>query len=215
MSRIVLIALNWDFSAPAIAAAIFGLIIGWLVRGIWETGEDAAAARREFKQEATRALGTLDALRPKPGMPDNKALVPSIREMSGSIPGDADIFDSKLPSAFHNRRGEPLPARAGWGDLPYEELAPMFLDQFLLRYFASLLEGDGPFFVNVHLGNSPWNAFILGFPWAKEMPLLFEQLTGYKLNDRQLNEAIGEYISRLEKSQRAATPGQRETQTTG
>jgi hypothetical protein len=112
----------------------------------------------------------------------------------------------KTETAVFHSDGYPMPVRKAWGDIPYDELSPMFLDQFLLRYFAPLLSPFGPFMVNVHLCVSPWEAFVMAFPWAKEMPLLFEQLTGYKLNDLQLNNAIAEYVGRLTNSQRAAGP---------
>ena len=151
------------------------------------------------------------ALRPKPGMPDSEPAGP--REQVEIIDGKAynvsrvPVFpDRRQDSAFLTKQGDPLPTRAAWGDLPYEELAPMFLDQFLLRYFSALMPASiTAMGIRAGVVLSPWGLFVDQETWAKEMPLLFEQLTGYKLNDRQLNEAIGEYISRLEKSQRAAT----------
>lgn len=161
------------------------------------------------------------ALRPKPGMPEEPAgrgtsdSASTIFKQPGVVLVPFEAGEVTLQSdqpAFRTKQGAPLPTRAAWGELPYEELAPMFLDQFLLRYFAGLM----PTYVNVETWKtSPWDNFIECCEWAKEMPLLFEQLTGYKLNDRQLNEAIGEYVSRLEKSQPAATPRQRETQPAG
>ena len=46
----------------------------------------------------------------------------------------------------------------------------------------------------------PWKAFVdtAVSGWAKEMPLLFEQMTGYSLNDIQLNNAIAEWARRLQ-----------------
>lgn len=159
------------------------------------------------------------ALRPKPGMPEEPAgrgtsdSASTVFKQPGVLLVPFENGEVTLQSdqpAFRTKQGAPLPIRAAWGDLPYEELAPMFLDQFLLRYFPLLMPSEVVVFSQLGSG-APWKLFTDYCPWAKEMPLLFEQLTGYKLNDRQLNEAIGEYISRLEKLQRAATPGQRET----
>ena len=74
----------------------------------------------------------------------------------------------------------------------------MFLDQFLLRFFHSLmpetwvLRFDAP---GVSL--APWPMFVNLHPWAEEMPLLFEQMTGYTLNEIQLNNAIAEWARRF------------------
>jgi hypothetical protein len=110
---------------------------------------------------------------------------------------------------FRDSKGIPLPTRKAWGDIPYEELGPMFLDQFLLRYFAPWMCRSG---LSAADALSPWDAFAYANPWVKEMPLLFEQLTGYKLNDMQLNNAVVEYARRVLNAQRAATPVQRETE---
>ena len=69
----------------------------------------------------------------------------------------------------------------------------------------------GPYAINVHMGNSPWKSACNSAAWLKEMPLLFEQMTGYKLNELQLNNAIAEWARRLSKSERADTPGPHET----
>jgi hypothetical protein len=110
--------------------------------------------------------------------------------------------------------------------IPYDDLEGMFLDQFLLRYFYSLMpdvipRSDGAILFwlredSIELQpREPWSSFTKACPWAKEMPLLFAQMTGYTLNGIQLNNAIAEWARRLSKTPRAATPGPRETQTTG
>jgi hypothetical protein len=100
--------------------------------------------------------------------------------------------------------GTALPTRNVWDDrkgspIPYEELSPMFLDQFLLRYFAELMPYSLYWLESIVKTGSPWEDFVRTNPWAKEMPLLFEQLTGYKLTELQLNYAIAEYVRRLQR----------------
>ena len=86
--------------------------------------------------------------------------------------------------------------------MPYEELEGMFLDQFLIRFFHSLMPQVQMPLAGERDGRklSPWECFMALRPWAKEMPLLFEQMTGYTLNEVQLNNAIAEYARRLSKS---------------
>jgi hypothetical protein len=54
-------AATWSFAAWGVGALLVGFVVGWLVHGVWETGEDAMAAHREFKAKAIAAyerLGT-------------------------------------------------------------------------------------------------------------------------------------------------------------
>ena len=117
-------------------------------------------------------------------------------------------------AVFHRKDGTPVPVRHVWDDeaakhgttIAYEELEPMFLDQFLLRYFAGLMPRKLWQLEEVSAdhriipASAPWDQFVILNAWAKEMPLLFQQLTGYKLNEHQLNNAIAEYARRLRKS---------------
>jgi hypothetical protein len=112
-----------------------------------------------------------------------------------------DYFDPPA-AAIQRMDGTPLASRKAWGQIPYEELGPMFLDQFLLRYFTGVITLP----VRDACTSSPWHDFCQWNPWGSEMPLLFEQLTGYKLDDMQLNNAIAEFVRRSEISQRAAAP---------
>jgi hypothetical protein len=95
---------------------------------------------------------------------------------------------------FRATDGESLPGQKAWGELPYEELAPMFLDQFLIRYFHDLMKPP-----DMRMLQTPWKAFLETNPWAKEMPTLFWLLTSYKLKEQQLNFAIAEYTERMAK----------------
>ena len=79
-------------------------------------------------------------------------------------------------------------------EIPHEEQAPMFLDQFLLRYFYDLVQP-----IDFTAPGRPWELFVQKNPWAKEMPVLFHQLTSIQLTDMQLNGAIADYMSRLSK----------------
>jgi hypothetical protein len=115
---------------------------------------------------------------------------------------------SLQPFVFHSADGSPMPTRQAWGDVPYDELAPMFLDQFLLRYFPKLMEATGAHMLQPeYFTGRPWKDFVAAslFQWGKDMPLLFEQLTSHKLNDLQLDQALGEFVSRLLNSPRAET----------
>lgn len=112
---------------------------------------------------------------------------------------------------FQASNGAPVPSPRTWDKrlepfggpktIAYEDLEGMFLDQFLLRFFHSLmpetwvLRFDAP---GVSL--APWPTFVKMHPWATEMPLLFEQMTGYTLNEIQLNNAIAEWARRLSKT---------------
>jgi hypothetical protein len=170
-----------------------------------------------------------------------KALASEIIGQRDKIEQEKGILPPMLEDAvFRTKAGRPVASRKTWDDriakqtqgavteIPYDELEGMFLDQFLLRYFHSLMSQY------VHLErwkSSPWDNFISHYEWAKEMPWLFEQMTGYKLNEHQLNNAIAEYARRLqrqahagkpsllnvemEQSRGAATPGPRENEYTG
>jgi hypothetical protein len=130
--------------------------------------------------------------------------IPNPPNLTSAPLGNRRMDDPNSPSVFYSD-GYPLPVRKAWGDIPYEELGPMFLDQFLLRYFAPWMCRSG---LSAADTLSPWDTFAYANPWAKEMPLLFEQLTGYKLNDMQLNNAIAEYVRRSQKSARKPIQGE-------
>ena len=100
------------------------------------------------------------------------------------------------PPAVFQSGGKPLAIRAAWGDVLHEEQAPMFMDQFLLRYFYDLVQP-----IDENARGRPWDLFVQKNPWAKEMPVLFHQLTSIKLTDMQLNGAIADYMSRAAKQE--------------
>lgn len=130
-------------------------------------------------------------------------------------PGVLRVNEELVPGVFKDAAGSPLPVRRVWDDnrekhglppIPYEEIGPMFLDQFLLRYFHEVMKpypdrDEGP--MAPKYAYQPWEAFCMLNPWARDMPLLFEQLTSHKLSDLQLNATIAEYVSRLQKPQPA------------
>lgn len=154
--------------------------------------------RAAYDQLRASDLGTMGA----------PALVGNSRRAETSV-------QRKTATAVFHSDGYPMPVRKAWGDVPYDELGPMFLDQFLLRYFSDLMPSLIPRNDGVMLwwlredsyefdGRDPWASFLAACSWAKEMPLLFEQLTGYKLNELQLNNAIAEYVRRLQKSSKVS-----------
>jgi hypothetical protein len=159
--------------------------LGWMLRG--------RAERR--KQEDSRAQEKEIA----PVTPQ-----PVFQMQSGQPVESPRIWDKRIVETTHGAKTQ----------VPYEELEGMFLDQFLIRFFHSLMPQSPRWFDSVAKGRSPWDHFAEMNEWAKEMPLLFEQMTGYTLNEIQLNNAIAEYARRLSKSPRPATRGPGETATT-
>lgn len=105
---------------------------------------------------------------------------------------------------FTRLDGEPMPAQEAWGALPYSEVGPMFLDQFLIRFFSRvpIQTPEGARMDEV----GPWTAFTESNPWAVDIRQLFWQLTGYELSTRQLNAAIEEYVDRVGKISKASVP---------
>jgi hypothetical protein len=184
--------------ASVASAFLLGVALGWLMRDA-----KIPRARPGIPSVCTRDAGH-DG--PCNGFPSpNPAIA---RRAENPVQRETENV------AIRRMDGTRLPTRKVWderagGAIPYEELGPMFLDQFLLRYFA-------PWMAAANCGGissiAPWDDFAFDNQWAKDMPLLFEQLTGYKLNEMQLNNAIAEYVRRLSKSQRADTPVQRETE---
>ena len=184
---LLVLAATWSFAAWAVLGGIVGLALGWLVRGGWEAGEDRKALAR---------IGD-----------DQRAIVGWTAAQSAATPGPRETETA----LFQASNGAPVPSPRTWDKrlepfggpktIAYEDLEGMFLDQFLLRFFHSLmpetwvLRFDAP---GVSL--APWPMFVNLHPWAEEMPLLFEQMTGYTLNEIQLNNAIAEWARRLSKT---------------
>lgn len=130
------------------------------------------------------------------GMAKTPATLDEVRDAS---PG----LKAKDLAPFTRLDGEFMPAQEAWGALPYSEIGPMFLDQFLIRWFSEMIvtpEGERMDEVG------PWEAFKQVNTWAWGMPALFWQLTGYELSTRQLNAAIEEYVDRVGKISRASVP---------
>src|SRR5579864_8611178 len=75
----------------------------------------------------------------------------------------AGVTTAKDLAPFTRLDGQPLPAQEAWGALPYAELGPMFLDQFLLRYFLDILKQPE----SAAMNSGPWQAFVEVNPWAK------------------------------------------------
>lgn len=151
--------------------------------------------------------------RPKPGMPilsesQRDDFEVSQRANARMPPPAIERREERQQQSvvvFKSNDGQSYPTRKAWGDLPYEELSPMFLDQFLLRYFHALMPQKATD-VRLDPAREPWAQFVEASPgqWLKDMPLAFEQLTGYKLNELQLNNAIAEYVRRLQKPKPSA-----------
>jgi len=196
----------------ALGAACVGLIAGWLVRGVWEITKDAntqAERERRIVLDAARvaeALATSHSPEYGAQQLSPSAATPGPRETHGSIFETKSGHPVESPLYWDKRRlAHNLPAK-----IAYEELEGMFLDQFLLRYFPELMETTGDLFVRSPLPKSnPWDLFCQASPWkwTKYMPLLFEQMTGYSLNEIQLNNAIAEWARRVSKSPIFVAPG--------
>ena len=203
----------------AISMALIGIAVGWIARGARED-----YVKREMPTETDRAAGTgrvfledriletwpdvlMTYCNRAPGHSEScngwtvesclgpPLSVPATQRETGNARGAA-----MAPAVFHSD-GYPMPVRKAWGDIGYDELSPMFLDQFLLRYDHALMPDHQEFVLGLCHYPSPWEGFTAYCPWAKERPLLFEQLTGYKLNELQLNNAIAEYVRRLQKQE--------------
>jgi hypothetical protein len=198
---ILLFAANWGFAASGwfyVTAALVvgfgvGFASGWENHVVWSKNKSRAGSivqawidKGPWKHYDTYKTGP-----PAP---------------AGSLP-PPPVFQSSVGPLDPNHPWQKnLDKFNGPPSIPYEELEGMFLDQFLLRYFYSLMPAqpvmqtygwDGP------TSTGPWDAFERRNEWAKEMPLLFEQLTGYKLNDIQLNNAIAEWVRRVCKTTEA------------
>lgn len=194
----VVFAANWGFAALMLAV---GYGLGWCmsVRLLFETPakipktEDLASFSElgQFKMPMTLHRDQPADTPIAPVTPQ-----PVFKTQSGQAVESPRTWDQRL-------------ARFGGPEqIPYEELEGMFLDQFLLRYFYSLMPTQPMLTLYGWEGQSisgPWDAFVRRNEWSKEMPLLFEQMTGYKLNDLQLNNVIAEWARRLSKSSEVAT----------
>jgi hypothetical protein len=176
-----------------LALLFIGVFVGWIVRGFREDHENAKAVER-IRADLTTVYGGVNY--PQLPVPE-RADTPVQRETTA-------------PHVFETSSGQVLPSPRTWDkrltkfggpvEIPYEELEGMFLDQFLLRFFHSLMPETWGNFVTPVGSKAPWPAFVWVCPWATEMPLLFEQATGYKLNELQLNNAIAEWARRLQKT---------------
>jgi hypothetical protein len=195
--------LFWQFLLMSIIAVCGGVWLGWIV---------FQARERSLDREAMQRIGA-----------DQRVVIDFANSPRAETPVQRETQKAALQTKAGQSIGSPrtwdkrLETFGGPTTIPYEELEGMFLDQFLLRYFYSLMPETITFAgtpISRLSASRPWDSFLLECPWAKEMPLLFEQMTGYALNEIQLNNAIAEWARRLSKTPRAETPVQRETQTT-
>ena len=154
----------------AFVAVIGAFALGWF-----------ACARRERQLDREALERISEDQRAVARMPQR---APIFHATTGGI-GPRNVWAEQHGKNLH--AGEPV-------EIPHEEQAPMFLDQFLLRYFYDLVQP-----IDENAPGRPWELFVQKNPWAKEMPVLFHQLTSIKLTDMQLNGAIADYMSRLSK----------------
>lgn len=187
-----------------VAILATGLVLGWLLRGQRRSKPGMPAdpvglcTREKGHEGPCNGYATEGCLEFADDTEAGFAISGPIAGPPIALPQRAENpVQRKTETAIFYSDGYPLPVRKAWGDVAYDELSPMFLDQFLLRYFHELMTVDLAWFEDV---SAPWLRFIAFKPWAKDMPLLFEQLTGYKLNELQLNNAIAEYVRRLQKN---------------
>lgn len=201
----VVFAANWGFAALMLA---LGYGLGWLMRGRVED-----KANRQLRQDYESLCDQTRVRREA----DYKAAVASAQRTDSPSLRETEIAPVTPQPVFQTQSGKVIESPRTWDQrlarfggpeqIPYEELEGMFLDQFLLRYFYSLMPLAGStFWSGMHQSPAPlpWTEFIASCPWAKEMPLLFEQMTGYKLNELQLNNAIAEWAQRLSKPSEVA-----------
>ena len=256
-----MIPLVWQFVLMGIFGGVCGGFLGWNMSRT-KLLDDTERVRVQLAGCLTAAEGCAGPNPPKRGSwawsPAFEAVMylranyDSVKKIAATYQDSAALQRAATPgpretettALFKTSAGQAIESPRTWDKrlekfggpttIPYEELEGMFLDQFLLRYFYSLMPQE--VFAYMTVGGwdncAPWEGFVKRNPWAKEMPLLFEQMTGYTLNEIQLNNAIAEWARRLErlahagkpsllnvlvaqscdKSQRAATPGPRETE---
>ena len=184
----------------AITGTIAGVFLGWILRGAYERMEDRKAMQRIGADQRV-VIDFAESQRAETPV-QRETQNGALQTKAGELVESPRYWDQRLDKITGGAKTK----------IAYEDLEGMFLDQFLLRYFYSLMPQN---FIWGQATQRPWDDFVLLCPWAKEMPLLFEQMTGYTLNAIQLNNAIAEWSRRLSKTPRAETPVQRETQTTG
>jgi hypothetical protein len=117
-----------------------------------------------------------------------RTLKPYDRYLAEKQPGDV------VPVAREVQK-EIVPSGKVFGKLEYEDIQLKFLDNFLLKYFHSIMFIPDDF--NAGVARSPWKAFCAVNDWANGMPELFWLMAGYKPDEYQLNSAISEYARRV------------------
>jgi hypothetical protein len=236
------IPLFWQFVLMGGLCGAFCFVVGWVARGRTEGAECSPSPKDPLwpsspPDQKCRQCGSVgysldEFLSPHTGLcskcsqsyapldlrTGNRALQRAETSVQREIE-NASVFQTSTGETIESPRpwDKNLQKFGGPQSIPYEELEGMFLDQFLIRFFHSLMPQPGGFFwTDIHNDKTrqPWEIFTGACAWAKEMPLLFEQMTGYALNEIQLNNAIAEYACRLSKSPRADTPGPHETMET-
>ncbi len=119
---------------------------------------------------------------------------------------EADAYEQRLKTNLDEYQKQPVQrevvknvtAGYAFGKLAYEDVPIQFLDSFLLKYFWSIMKVPD-MTQAIDKGVGPWLRFCETNSWAKGMPELFWQLTGYKPDAYQLNAVVVEYCQRMAK----------------
>lgn len=189
--------LFWQILLLAIVVLVCGVWLGWITFRARERALNIAALQR-ISADQQAVIDFTESQRAETPV-QRETQNTGIKTFTGQPVESPRYWDQRLEKITGGAKTQ----------IPYDDLEGMFLDQFLLRYFYSLMPQG---FIWGEATQNPWDDFVLLCPWAIEMPLLFEQLTGYALNAIQLNNAIAEWSRRLSKTPRAATSGPRKTE---
>lgn len=219
--------ITWGFAVVVLGFGTIALLlsgwIGWLLRGEWEKYESPGEKSRRNRimakwaeEDPWKHYAGTDYPHPM----SSTATSGEEKRWNGPPPRFTGLEPAETPvqretsqtgAIFQAKSGQSIESPHTWdkrlerfggpATIPYEELEGMFLDQFLLRYFHSLMPqiSDGWPGEGTVWGGKPWDMIQKQRPWIKEMPILFEQLSGQKLNEIQLNNAIAEWARRVSK----------------
>jgi hypothetical protein len=129
-----------------------------------------------------------------------------IRRLQGENVRPAEIPNMPAWAALTDQRPAPVdpiatireasnrsvvrPQRYTDGTAGYADIATVFVDELILRYFHSII-------VWVPGGQAPWYDLCLSNKWLASMPELWERLTGYELTKAQKDLAAVAIIERL------------------
>lgn len=135
---------------------------------------------------------------------------PTLPKWSADEPAPAPAFLSpamakglsggsmQIPAVVGPATAAKRPPGHAWGEISPEELSTCFLDSFLFRHFHSVMKRPD-LSLRPELPLGLWERFCAANEWAKGMPIVFADMTGYTLNKHQLEDVASAFIERLDK----------------